>query len=224
VNYKEKVIDILKSNLTERAFNLWDGIQSRLPNTFDLLTSSTGKYHKKLNGEVPTQGEHVYQMLYGASKIMRMFGVELKSPKSDAILMAIALHDSVKYGLNGARKFTDNTHDKNMADIIQQNKETFLKLFSEEEFNVLEEAVRFHSGRWSTDVSKNKPFTFSDYNPETMLVHLLDMLSTADALQTDVRENDNSNNRQDSNRGDSTLVSQVRSGIGVEQVSSSPAN
>lgn len=223
MNYKEKIINILKNNLTERAFNLWDGIQKRLPDTFDLLTSSTGKYHKKLNGEVPTQGEHVYQMLYSASKIIRLFGVELKSTKSDSILMAIALHDSVKYGINGGRKFTDNTHDKNMADILQQNKDTFLKLFSEEEFNILEECVRFHSGRWSTDVPKNKPFNFKDYNPETLLTHLLDMLSTADCLQTDVRENDSSN-RQNSNTRDTTLVPPVCSGINDQQVSGAPSN
>lgn len=206
MNYKLKIEELLNKNLSERAFNLWKGIQTRLPDTFDLPTSSTGKYHKKLNGEIPSQGEHVYQMLYSVSKILRMFNLELKQSKSDAILLAIVLHDSLKYGTNGNRTHTDYTHDKNAADVIQQNRDTFLKLFSEEEFDVMEEAIRFHSGRWSTDVPKNKEFTFKDYNPETFLVHVLDMLSTADVLQTDVRDND-CNNRQNSDRGITTLVS-----------------
>jgi hypothetical protein len=152
-----------------------------------------------------------------------MFGVEIKTSKSDSILMAIALHDCLKYGTNGFRKYTDTTHDKGVGDLLSSNKETFLKLFNEEEFYIMEEAARFHSGRWSTDVPKNKPFTFKDYNPETMFVHMLDMLSTHDLIQTDVREND-SNNRQDSDRGTTTLVSQVCSGISDQQVSSSPTN
>ena len=52
----------------------------------------------------------------------------------------------------------------------------------------MEEAIRFHSGQWSTDVPKNKPFSFKDYNPETLFIHILDMMSTADLIQTDVRE------------------------------------
>lgn len=223
MNYIERITEFLEKNLSERSFKLWNGIQGRLPKTFELPTSSTGKYHKKLNGEIPTQGEHVYQLLYSASKIMKMFGYELKSSKSDSLLLAIALHDSVKYGMNGFRKFTDNTHDKNMADILHQNKETFLKLFSEEEFNVMEEAVRFHSGRWSTDVPKNKPFTFKDYNPETMFVHMLDMLSTADVLQTDVREDDSSN-KQNSDTRTPTLVPPLCDECGDQQISSSASN
>jgi len=61
-------------------------------------------------------------------------------------------------------------------------------VLTEEQFFVLEEAVRFHSGQWSTDVQKGKKFKFSDYNPETMFIHMLDMMSTADLIQTDVRD------------------------------------
>jgi hypothetical protein len=110
-----------------------------------------------------------------------------------------------------------------MGDIIQQNRETFLKLFSEEEFNILEEAVRFHSGRWSTDVPKNKPFTFKDYNPETMFVHMLDMFSTHDLIQTDVREDDSSN-KQNSDTRTPTLVPPLCDECGDKQVSSSAPN
>ena len=223
MNYKEKIVEILQKNLTERAFNLWDGIQSRLPNTFDLPTSSTGKYHKKLNGEVPSQGEHVYHMLYAAVKLVRMFGIELKTSKCDSLLLAISLHDCLKYGINGFRKYTDTTHDKGVGDLLYSNKETFLKLLTENEFFIMEEAARFHSGRWSTDVPKNKEFTFKDYNPETMFVHMLDMLSTHDLIQTDVRENDSSN-RQNNNSRDTTLLSSAGSRISGEQVSSSSSN
>ncbi len=187
MNYKEKVSELLLQNLSERAFKLWSGINSIVPDIWDRPTSSTGKHHKKLNGEIPTQAEHIYQMLYSASKVMSLFGIELKTNESDKILLAIAMHDILKYGDMGSRPYTDNMHDKKAADMIASNKETFTKLLTEDQFFTLEEAVRFHSGRWSTD-AKNKSFSWKDYNPETMFVHILDMFSTYDLIQTDVRE------------------------------------
>lgn len=188
MEYKERIVELLKSKMTERGFKLWKGIDSMLPDTWGKPTSSTGKYHKKMNGEIPNQDEHVYQLLYAASKIMRMFGVEKKTTDADKIYMAIALHDSVKYGPFGSRRHSDTKHDKIAADMVSANRSTFLELLTEEQFHVMEEAIRFHSGQWSTDVPKDKPFSFKNYNPETLFVHMLDMLSLHDLIQTDVRE------------------------------------
>ena len=188
MEYKERIEELLKEKMTERGFKLWKGIDSMLPDTWGKPTSSTGKWHKKLNGEVPTQDEHVYQLLYSASKVMRLFGIEKKTTDADKLLMAIVLHDTMKYGQFGTRKHTDAMHDKVAADMVSANKSTFLELLTEEQFEVMEEAMRFHSGQWSTDVPKDKPFSFKDYNPETLFVHILDMMSTADLIQTDIRD------------------------------------
>jgi len=188
MNFQKKIIELLETNMTERGFKLWQGINKRMPNVWERATSSTGKYHKKKNGEVPTQAEHTYHMLYSSFKLFRMFDIKEKTSDADKILFAVALHDSLKYGQLGTRKHTDYQHDKNAADLICSNKETLLKIFNEEQFNVIEEGIRFHSGRWSTDVSKNKPFTFKDYNSETFFIHVLDMMSTADLIQTDMRD------------------------------------
>ena len=188
MDFKKKVIELLEKNMTERGFRLWSGINKILPNIWNKPTSSTGKYHKKLNGDVPDIAEHVYQMLYVAEKMLRMFGVNSKTPDGDKILIAVALHDSLKYGNLGTRKHTDKEHDKLAADMIASNEGTFKKLFTDEQFYTLEEAVRFHSGRWSTDIPKNEKFEWSNLRPETFFVHLLDMLSTADLIQTNVRE------------------------------------
>lgn len=187
MEYKEKIIELLKQNLTERAFKLWSGINSIVPDIWDRPTSSTGKYHKKLNGDVPTQAEHVYQMLYSATKILKLFDISPLTTESDKILLAIAMHDILKYGDMGNRPYADNMHDKKAADMVASNKETFLKILTEDQFYTMEEAIRFHSGKWSTD-AKNKTFTFKECNPETLFVHFLDMMSTYDLIQTDVRE------------------------------------
>lgn len=187
-DYKKKIEDILESNMTDKSFKLWKGINQLLPNTWDMPTSSTGKYHKKFDGTIPTQAEHVYQMLFAASKILRFFNYNPKTKDADKLFFAIVLHDSLKYGIMGNRVHTDKKHDKEAADMVASNKDTFLKVLNEDQFYVMEEAVRFHSGRWSTDVPRDKDFTFKDYNLETMFIHILDMLSTADCLITDVRE------------------------------------
>jgi len=188
MNYKEKVNELLEKSMTERGFKLWSGIDKILPDIWNKPTSSTGKYHKKLNGDVPDIAEHVYQMLFAANSIMRMFDIMPKTPDADKMLMAVALHDSLKYGNLGTRKHTDKEHDRLAADMIASNQETFKKLLNEEQYTILEEAVRFHSGRWSTDVPKNEKFDWDNYKTETFFVHMLDMLSTADLIQTDMRE------------------------------------
>jgi hypothetical protein len=196
--FLERIEKLLEMNMTERGFKLWKGINSILPNIWDKPTSSTGKHHKKMNGDVPDQAEHVYHLLYSTTKLLRMFNIKKKTSKADSLLFAVVLHDSLKYGSLGTRKFTDNQHDKQAADMIESNRETFLEIMSEEEFRSMEEAVRFHSGRWSTDVSKNKKFDFKDFGIGVFFVHMLDMMSTADLIQTDVRDNDNSFNSDDS--------------------------
>lgn len=187
-NYKEKVIKILEENMTEKGFKLWKGINSILPDSWDKPTSSTRKYHKKMNGEVPSQAEHTYHLLYCTTKIMRLFNYKTKTSDGDKMLLAAALHDSLKYGTLGTRRYIDNKHDKEAADMIASNKDTFLKILSDEQFYMLEEAVRFHAGQWSTDVAKDRKFDFKDYNPETLFIHILDIMSTVDLIQTDVRE------------------------------------
>lgn len=186
--YKNKVDEILKKNMTEKGFKLFEGISKLLPQTYDKPTSSTGKHHKKLNGEIPCQAEHIYHLVYAADKIIRLFSVEQNTTEADIIFLALALHDSLKFGEFGSRKFSDRAHDKQAADLIESNREALLKIFNDNQISTLSEMVRFHSGQWSTDVPANEKFDFRNYHPYTFFIHMLDMMSTHDLIQTDVRE------------------------------------
>jgi len=188
MNYKQRMDELLEKNMTEKGFKLWKGVNRILPDAWDRPTSSTRKYHKKLNGDVPDIAEHTYEMLYALVKLFRMFDYKPKTTDADSLLLAIAFHDSLKYGQWGSRKHTDGRHDQEAADMIASNMETFRKLLDEEQYNMLEEGVRFHSGRWSTDVPHQSSFDWNDYKPQTFMVHILDMLSSADCLQTDIRK------------------------------------
>ena len=188
MNYLEKIDKILKENMTENLFCLWEHMKKSLPNIWNRPTSSSGKYHHKENRRVPTCAEHTYEMLHAFIKIMPAFS-EPKTIKTDCILLSIALHDSCKYGVKKEvaehARHTNKYHPRWVADLFVKNRNIFLKVMDENNFSMIEESVRYHSGRWSPDIKKGMEFSFENFKPETQLLHTLDMLSTYDVLKTD---------------------------------------
>lgn len=183
--YQKAISELLKDNITKRAFTLWSQLNSLFPNIWDFPTSSTGKYHKKKDGRVPSCSEHVYEMLYATKKVMRSFNVLPKTPEADMLLLAVVWHDAFKYGKNGTLKHTTYDHDKIMGDVIAENAETLKEIMSDEQVKCLEVMIRFHSGQWSTDNGKGNSIDFNAYPPYVLFIHMLDMLSTANCLTSD---------------------------------------
>lgn len=185
MDFEKWMIKLLEKNLTNRAFDLWSKINSRLPGIWDRLSSSSKKYHKRQDGRVPNLAEHTCEMLYAAVKLLRMFGAEPRTSYADSLLLSVMFHDSLKYGCDGLGNggHTVGSHDKLAADMIMSNEATFRKILNKEEFMILEESVRFHSGRWSTDVPNQHEFDVYDFKPEAIFLHTLDMLSTADLIK-----------------------------------------
>jgi hypothetical protein len=186
--YTKAINNLLEKNLTKRAFALWKQLNGLFPNIWDYPTSSTGKYHQKKGGRVPSCAEHVYEMLYAANKILRMFGVKKRTSDGDVILLAVVWHDAFKYGENGTHKHTNPAHDKLMGDVIAENESTLKEIFSDDQVKTLELMIRFHSGMWSSDNSDKTSIDFSKFPPYVLFIHSLDMLSTADCLKTDMED------------------------------------
>ena len=184
--YEKAITELLEKNMRKRTFALWKQLNGLFPNIWELPTSSTGKYHQKKDGRVPSCSEHVYEMLYAALKVMKMFNVEERTSEGDMVLLSVVWHDAFKYGKYGTAKHTDYKHDKIMGDVISQNELTLLEIFSEEEVKNLEMMIRFHSGRWSSDHGDNNKINFNEYPQYVLFIHMLDMLSTADCLKTDM--------------------------------------
>jgi hypothetical protein len=182
MDYEKEIDSILKNNLSTIAYNFWRAANQKIPNIFGRPSSSTGKYHNDENGKTKTVGEHTYEMLQACIGIWRMFDVKSKTEEGDILLLSIIFHDAFKYGKNPeSRNYTDNSHDKLCADLIQKGKNTFLKFMNEDSVSVLEECIRFHSGRWSTNAQKN--FDFRKLHPFTFFVHTLDMLSANNLIK-----------------------------------------
>ncbi len=183
MNYEIEIDKILKENMSERGYKLWIGIKTILPDAWNNPTSSTGKYHLKEDGSVPTNAHHTFELLYSSIKLLPIFNIQKNTSKADMILFAISLHDTFKYGEFSSRKHTDSTHDKQIADVIIENKSTFLKLLSEEEFCIMEKMARYHAGRWATEIGDRNKFNFKDFPPEVLFIHILDMQSTNNLIK-----------------------------------------
>lgn len=181
MSYLERIEELLAENMSERGFEFWKALDSRIVNIWEKAVSSTGKYHGKSDGRIPTIAEHTYEMLYAGIKIWDMLGKVKNTSYGDVILLSIVLHDRVKYGSNGQREYCTSEHDSMMADLLKKNKGIVKQLLTDGEFEILEESIRYHQGRWSSD---SKPtFHFSQFSPETMFLHTLDMLSFKDVIK-----------------------------------------
>ena len=89
MNYVDRLLDLAEESLTDKGFKLLLKIENGLPDIWDRPSSSTGKYHQKANGEVPSIIEHTFGMFYAATKIIRLFGHAKLSTQNDAILIGI---------------------------------------------------------------------------------------------------------------------------------------
>lgn len=188
IKFKLELDNILRENLTPNAYRFWEALNEKIipQKIWDRPTSSTGKHHKKENNRVPTIAEHTFEIVYATSKIYRMFGTKENYSRLNCILLAGAIHDALKYGRYGSFTHTDMRHDKVMADIVKLQATHFEKVMSKEDVNVLEQMVRFHMGRWGTDVLHEEAFSFIGMREETMFLHILDMLSSRNCLKTNV--------------------------------------
>ena len=183
MNYEIKMDELLEKNLTKTAFDFWNILKSKIPPVWSRPTSSTGKYHKKEDGSVPNIAEHTYEMLYACINLWRMFDIKAKTSEGDTLLLAVALHDSYKYGKTPEeRQHTVSDHDKIIADKIKNASKYLESFLQKSQVQVLEEATRFHNGRWSKDANMND-FNFSIYHPYTNFVHMLDMMSANNLIK-----------------------------------------
>ena len=180
-NWYEEIRSILKENMTDKGFEFWDKLDSKIPNVWDRPTSSTGKYHQTEDGRVPVQAEHICLMLNTAVRLYKMFDITPKTSDADMLALAVVLHDSFKFGEDGKGKYTHKKHDTIIADKIVDKKDWFMSILDEDQCHILQEAVRFHSGRWSNEATPE--YDSNKLSKYSQFVHTLDMLDTANLLK-----------------------------------------
>ena len=154
--WKSKINTLLQTRTHPDTYAYWCQIKGTLPDCWERSTSSSGKYHQRRDGSVPSIGEHTYEMLLAATKIGKLFGDKMMNPEMDALFLAIATHDVFKYGRDNDRAHTTSDHDKLIGDWVCSDGLVIPKSVNKE---LWEKAVRFHLGRWSTDGKMEVPNT-----------------------------------------------------------------
>jgi len=182
----DKIDELLEENLTENSFELWKALKERIPDIWGRPTSSSGKYHRRKDSTIPSIAEHTREMIEAGIKLLSIFNLSPKTLDADVLLLSVALHDSTKYGDKDPINVphTNSKHDRIIADKIAKNKDVLLRIFNENQVSLLEESLRFHSGKWSTDCEKN--FNWKNHSPEALFLHFLDMCSTHDLFSKEV--------------------------------------
>lgn len=175
INVIEKIDNFLYDNLTQAGYELTCEIQ--IPDAWNRSTSSSGKWHHRPDGSIPTQAEHVYSMLINGKRIMCALDLKPNTPDADIFFLAIYYHDMYKYGIFGANERSEWKHDQLAADALVNDRAVFERVYSAEQVDRLITAVRYHTGRWSTD---GPPKTT---DPMVHMVHFLDMGDTNNVLR-----------------------------------------
>ena len=178
------LFELAEEYLTEKGYKMLKIIVLHLPDIWDKDTSSTGKYHKRLDGSLPSIADHTKEMLEAGVKCIGMFTEDrnLRNSYTDAVFTAIILHDALKYGPEGKYFHTVVNHHNQIYDFLLEHKKFIQKYYSESEFDLILVMVRMHNGRWSIKKAERPNFCFSQYPPEVLFIATLDMLSTQSYL------------------------------------------
>jgi (p)ppGpp synthase/HD superfamily hydrolase len=177
------VLTIAKEHMTPEGYELLESLLAELPDCMDRPVSSSGKYHQRDDGSVPTIRQHTKEMLVHGLKVARM----LSNTTVDELCFAIILHDALKYGWENGKytitgKHVKKDHGELVADFLLEREVLSKAVINNHK---VEKALTFHSGKWSS-VFKNPLFISCDMENTgelSILLHTLDMLSANNCLK-----------------------------------------
>ena len=156
---------------------------------FELEASSTGKYHPEYALGKGGLVRHTKAAVRIAFELLSdpSIGDKYTSDEKDFMLMALLLHDGVKYGIP-KEKYTRFDHPILMADYIMDNEE--ILGLDVEEIEFLGDVIKTHMGVWTTDYNGvevlEKPTTkYQNF------VHMCDYLASRKCLLLPFDENNN---------------------------------
>lgn len=184
--FRTEIDFIRNQNLIKLTEMLVDNIPDYV---FKLPASSTGKYHPSYaKGE---QGllRHIKASVRIAQSLM---GLEMYANITnchDYIIMALILHDSLKYGplkVDG----TCSEHTENNHAFLTYN--WLMSLIENFEFKPYEDIIKYvafliltHMGQWNVDNFTGQMFAPKPQTQEQMFVHLCDYLASRSFLEFD---------------------------------------
>ena len=157
---------------------------------FEVDASSTGKYHPKYAAGEGGLSRHVKSACKFAYELLSnpIIGKPYSSRDKDLIIIALLIHDGLKYGAKEKEKYTRFDHPILASNYAKENKDK-LKM-SEEELEKMANAVASHMGPWNTnqycDVILPVPKA-----PMEKFVHMCDYLASRRFINIDFDKDSN---------------------------------
>lgn len=164
---------------------------SHLPDYFFKVdASSTGKYHPKyaagdggLTRHVKSACKFAYEMLSNP-----IIGKPYSSRDKDLIIIALLVHDGLKYGKGEKEQYTRFDHPLLASEYVKENKDKLS--FNDDDLEKVTSSIASHMGPWNTN-------SYSDIvlpvpkAPMEKFVHMCDYLASRRFINLDFDNNNN---------------------------------
>lgn len=183
-NFSDVLPFIQDSDLRERLVLILD---EYLPNYwFSVEASSTGKYHPRYAaGEGGLLRHSKAAMAIGYELLQNpTFGSSFSAREKDLLLMALLIHDGLKYNFE-KEQYTRFDHPVLMAKFIMDNYQ--LWDITEEDATFMSNVVASHMGPWNTSKYDKTVLPVPETDAQKF-VHLCDYLASRKLLNVDFDE------------------------------------
>ena len=154
---------------------------------FKVASSSTGKYHPSYSNCEGGLIKHIKAGVRIAHDLLKLEMYSTIALYHDYILIALLLHDALKYGeVNEKGEHSEYTLSNHA--VLSSN--WLLSLLQKFEFKPYEKEIKYiaylistHMGQWNTDTHTGVVFAPKPQTQEQMFVHLCDYLASRKFLE-----------------------------------------
>lgn len=153
-----------------------------VPSILHKSSSSTGKYHKDFEGNVPDILDHTLEMMSGIIGMKDSIARQYDVTTYQMLMAAAAIHDALKYGWNPGEHTVSNHPELAGRHVLEFAKSHLLGK-DKNVIRMMAATVAYHSGPWTPNVRKPEFFGYP-FN----LVHTMDMLSARGVLRNMYKE------------------------------------
>lgn len=157
---------------------------------FEVDASSTGKYHPKYAQGEMGLARHVKAAVKMAVELLEdpIINKSYTEKDRDLIILALIIHDGLKYGKVKTDKYTKFDHPILISNYVKENKDN-LKM-AEEDMKKLCAMVESHMGPWNTSNYSEVVLPLPKA-PCEKFVHMCDYLASRRFINLDFDENNN---------------------------------
>ncbi len=157
---------------------------------FKVDASSTGKYHPKYAAGDGGLSRHVKSACKFAYELLSnpIIGKPYTSRDKDLIIIALLIHDGLKYGKKKKENYTRFDHPILASEYVKENKSK-LKM-NDEDIEKVSAAVASHMGPWNTN-SYSEVVLPVPKAPMEKFVHMCDYLASRRFINLDFDKDSN---------------------------------